>query len=54
MTHSTMLDQVNRRAPRHVRWVLLIERGLICIMCAALVALVTKCFVIDVLISGMQ
>jgi len=54
MTHSTTLDQVNQRAPRRVRRALLIERGLICIMCVALVALAIKCFVTDVVTSGTQ
>lgn len=54
MTHSTMLDQVNQRAPRRVRRALSIKRGSLCLMCAALVALAIKCFVIDVVISGTQ
>ena len=54
MTHSTMLDQVNRREPRHIRRALSITRGILCIMCAGLVALAIKCFVTDVVISGMQ
>ena len=54
MQHSTMLDQVNRREPRHVRRSTIIAKGVICLMCAALVALVIKCFVTDVVISGTQ
>ncbi len=54
MQHSTMLDQVNRRAPRHVRRTTIVTRGILCLMCAGLVALAIKCFVTDVVISGTQ
>lgn len=54
MQHPTMLDQVNRRAPRHVRRTTIITKGAACLMCAGLVALAIKCFVTDVVISGTQ
>lgn len=54
MQHSTMLDQVNRRAPRHVCRATVITKGAVCLMCAGLVALAIKCFVTDVVISGTQ
>lgn len=54
MQHSTMLDQVNRRAPRHIRRASSITKGALCLMCAALVVLAIKCFVTDVVISGTQ
>lgn len=54
MQHSTMLDQVNRRAPRHVRRITVITKGATCLMCVGLVALAIKCFVTDVVISGTQ
>ena len=54
MQHSTMLDQVNRREPRHVRRVTVITKGVACLMCVGLVALAIKCFVTDVVISGTQ
>lgn len=50
MQHSTMLDQVNRREPRYLRRSTIIAKGVICLMCAALVV----CFVTDVVISGTQ
>lgn len=54
MQQSTMLDQVNRREPRHVRRSTIITKGATCLMCAGLVVLVIKCFVTDVVISGTQ
>ena len=54
MQHSTMLDQVNSRAPRHVRRITVITKGALCLMCAGLAALAIKCFVADVVISGTQ
>ena len=54
MQHSTMLDQVNRREPRHVRRSTIIAKGATCLICAGIVVLVIKCFVTDVVISGTQ